>query len=117
MSNNEAEKVDKTASVPAGSVERIVSRLRIFEEDHDPEGYPAVQMKDISALCDLIEYLNIFKFGLREKVRVVLSGQEYTGTIHSRLQSHTAGNHYAVWAKYKHQTEAYWFSEREISEL
>ena len=36
-------------------MQRLVGRLRMLEEDHHPDGWPAVQMKDISALCDFIE--------------------------------------------------------------
>ena len=108
--------VKKTTS-SGGQVQRIVSRMRLLEKDHDPDGWPAVQMKDISALCDLLEELDIFKFNLREKVKVELAGREYIGTVHSRFQSHTAGNQYAVWAEYKHGAESYWFSERKISKV
>ena len=110
------DEVEKTSG-PCGQVQRIVSRMRLLEKDHSHDGWPAVQMKDISALCDLLEDLDIFKFSLREKVKVVLAGRKYIGTVHSRLQSHTVGNQYAVWSKYKHGTEAYWFSEREISKV
>ena len=33
----------------------IVSRMRALEADHKPDGWPAVQMCDISTLCDIIE--------------------------------------------------------------
>lgn len=36
-------------------VERLVSRMRDFEIDHEPDGWPAVKMRDISKLCDAIE--------------------------------------------------------------
>jgi len=29
--------------------------MRALETDHEPEWWPAVQMRDISALCDQIE--------------------------------------------------------------
>jgi hypothetical protein len=35
----------------------IVQKMRGFEADHKPEGWPAVQMKQISALCDEIDRL------------------------------------------------------------
>ena len=35
----------------------IVQRMRGFEADHKPEDWPAVQMKQISALCDEIDRL------------------------------------------------------------
>jgi hypothetical protein len=37
-------------------ITELVSMMRLLEQDHDPDGWPAVQMKDISALCDAIEW-------------------------------------------------------------
>ena len=40
------------------STERdLVARMRSFEVDHEPDGWPAVRMREISALCDEIERL------------------------------------------------------------
>lgn len=33
----------------------IVSRMRLLEDDHEPDGWPAVQMCEITALCNMIE--------------------------------------------------------------
>lgn len=35
----------------------IVEQMRSFESDHEPDGWPAVTMGQISALCDEIERL------------------------------------------------------------
>ncbi len=35
----------------------IVNEMRGLEEDHEPDGWPAVRMRQISALCDEIERL------------------------------------------------------------
>ena len=35
----------------------IVEDLRGFEADHEPDGWPAVRMRQISALCDEVERL------------------------------------------------------------
>ena len=35
----------------------IVEEMRGFEIDHEPEGWPAVKMRKISALCDEIDRL------------------------------------------------------------
>ena len=35
----------------------IVEEMRGFEIDHDPEGWPAVRMRQVSALCDEIDNL------------------------------------------------------------
>jgi hypothetical protein len=33
----------------------LIHRMRTFELDHAPDGWPAVQMRDITALCDALE--------------------------------------------------------------
>jgi len=33
----------------------LIARLRLFEQDHEPEGYPAIQTRDVTALLDTIE--------------------------------------------------------------
>jgi hypothetical protein len=38
-----------------GSVDKLLKRMRLLEIDHEPDGWPAVQMKDISKLCNLVE--------------------------------------------------------------
>lgn len=35
----------------------LITRLRSLETDHKPEGWPAIQMRDVSALLDAIEAL------------------------------------------------------------
>ena len=35
----------------------LTERLRSFEADHKPNGWPAIQMRDVSALIDRIEHL------------------------------------------------------------
>ena len=35
----------------------LLLRMRNFEADHEPEGWPAIQMKDVSSLCRLVEEL------------------------------------------------------------
>lgn len=35
----------------------LLERMRGFEIDHVPEGWPAIRMRDISALCDAINDL------------------------------------------------------------
>lgn len=37
----------------------LLARMRALEDDHQPDGYPAVKMRDISALCDEIERLSL----------------------------------------------------------
>lgn len=38
-------------------MEDIVEKLRSLEKDHAPDGWPAVQMRDITALLDEIDLL------------------------------------------------------------
>jgi hypothetical protein len=33
----------------------LIDRMRILEIDHEPDGWPAVQMRDISAMLDEVE--------------------------------------------------------------
>lgn len=33
----------------------LVERLRLLEQDHEPDGWPAVRMRDITALLDELE--------------------------------------------------------------
>jgi len=35
--------------------DKLIKRMRGFEIDHEPDGWPAIRMRDISALCDLVE--------------------------------------------------------------
>ena len=35
----------------------LIERLRGFEVDHSPDGWPAIRMREISAMCDAIESL------------------------------------------------------------
>ena len=37
--------------------QELIERLRSFEIDHDPDGWPGVRMRQISAMCDAIESL------------------------------------------------------------
>lgn len=36
-------------------VEELLNRMRLLEVDHEPDGWPAVRMRDITALVDEIE--------------------------------------------------------------
>jgi hypothetical protein len=38
------------------SISELVSRLRLLEQDHAPDGWPAIKMRDVSALLDVIEH-------------------------------------------------------------
>jgi hypothetical protein len=36
-------------------VDEFVGQMRSYEENHNPDGWPIVQMREISALCSIIE--------------------------------------------------------------
>lgn len=36
----------------------LLRRMRVLAVDHEPDGWPAVQMRDITALCDEVERLH-----------------------------------------------------------
>lgn len=57
--HNDQEKNTKGAS---GSLDALVGALRLLEFDHEPDGWPAVQMKDISELLDLVDTVRIIAF-------------------------------------------------------
>ena len=37
--------------------QELIERLRGFETDHSPDGWPAIRMREISAMCDAVESL------------------------------------------------------------
>lgn len=57
-----------------------------------------------------------FKFSINDTVTVQLAQKKYQGKIISRLESHTGGIHYAVWANYEHGRCAEWVSEKDLTE-
>lgn len=40
-------------------IENIIEMCRVMAEDHEPDGWPAVQMKTIAALCDEVQRLQL----------------------------------------------------------
>ncbi len=36
-------------------IEELIQRMRGFGIDHEPDGWPAIRMRDISALCAAVE--------------------------------------------------------------
>ena len=49
--------------------QELIERMRAFEIDHEPNGWPAIQMRDISAMCDAIESL----FAENERLKAELA--------------------------------------------
>jgi len=39
--------------------DKLIKRMRTLEIDHEPDGWPAIRMRDISALCDAVERANL----------------------------------------------------------
>lgn len=39
----------------ASETSELLERMRGFEVDHKPEGWPAIRMREVSALCDALE--------------------------------------------------------------
>lgn len=39
----------------AESTSALIERMRSFEADHVPDGWPCIRMRDITALCDAVE--------------------------------------------------------------
>ena len=46
------EAFDEMAAEPTPA---LIARMRAFESDHAPGGWPCIRMRDITALCDAIE--------------------------------------------------------------
>ena len=40
---------------PAETPEAFMSRMRELCADHEPDGWPAVQQRDIARLCNMVE--------------------------------------------------------------
>ena len=51
------------------TTDELIEDVRNMEIDHEPDGYPAVRMRDVSALADEIERL-------REALRYALLREE-----------------------------------------
>lgn len=50
----------------------LLGRMRTFAIDHEPHGWPAIQMRDITALCDAIVGINTRLRLSREALEVTL---------------------------------------------
>jgi len=48
---------DKTEWAAAISSSELVRRVRVYEQDHSPDGWPAVKMSFLTAMADVIEAL------------------------------------------------------------
>ena len=59
----------ETEAPKAMTTDELIEDVRNMEIDHEPDGYPAVRMRDVSALADEIERL-------REALRYALLREE-----------------------------------------
>ena len=41
--------------IEQSKIELLIESCRVMEYDHAPDGYPAIQMRDVSMLCDAVE--------------------------------------------------------------
>lgn len=57
--------------------ETFVDEIRGLEIDHLPDGYPAIKMKDISRLCDIIEMASKYLFNVIGYCPAALYYKEY----------------------------------------
>jgi hypothetical protein len=102
----------------------IVEEMRVFEDDHEPDGWPAIRMRQVSALCDEIEALrqrvadlekqteeiNAAQIYLREQKRILTQlheGAEREKELRRGIEAFYAGA--AVDAKRYRWLKANWF--------
>jgi len=81
-----------------------------MEHDHFPDGWPAIQMSDVTTLCDEIERLTP-RFEIGEKVRVLMFSGEVTGVVVARSEHKTISTQYGVFAKYQDAEDTRWHPE------
>ena len=55
----------------------IVEEMRSFEADHEPDGWPCVRMRQISAMCDEIESLRRSVMHERNNVAAEKANKEF----------------------------------------
>ena len=100
------------------SIDDILIDCWRLMEDHGPEGWPAIQMKTVTALCDEVRRLTP-RFAIGERVMVMAFEGEFEGEVVSRSEHKTIGDQYAVYARYPHNksAQAEWFSEDDLYKL
>ena len=100
------------------STEDLLNRCWQLMEDHEPDGWPAVQMKTVTALCDEILRLTP-KFDIGERVKVMTFQAEIQGEVVSRSEHKNICDRYAVYAKYPHKetAQAEWFGEDQLCKI
>lgn len=62
---------DEASGVVGVGLNALLGRMRLLEQDHEPDGWPAVQMRDLSALCEALEASEVKLEAMRDAVRRV----------------------------------------------
>ena len=83
----------------------LIERLRSFEIDHEPDGWPGVRMRQISAMCDAIESL----LAENERLKHNLTSTEQTMREYQEL----AAKRLEEVAKYRDAPVVAWHHEVE----
>lgn len=91
-------------------ISNLIAKCRIMEHDHYPYGWPAIQMIDVTMLCDEIERLTP-RFEIGERVTVLMFSGEVTGVVVSRSEHKNISPQYGVFAQYQDAKEARWHPE------
>lgn len=97
-------------------IKELLAKYWSMMADHEPEGWPAIQMKEVTALCDEIERLSP-AFEIGENVGVDAESGTFEGQVVSWSEHKTIGRQYAVYAQYPHGREAMWFPEDKLYKL
>ena len=66
-------------SSEAESTSALIERMRAFEADHVPDGWPCIRMRDITALCDAVEAARAA--ALEEAAEIVSVQEQYRNAI------------------------------------
>lgn len=70
------------------NINELISNCRLLETDHYPDGWPAIRMKDVTALCDEIERLTQERDQLNELLGIAtgaLGHYTYGGSDYAKI--------------------------------
>ncbi len=57
-------------------IEKLIERMRILEANHEPNQWPSIRMRDISALCDAVDDLVARNVELKRLAQALLAALE-----------------------------------------
>ena len=95
-------------------IERLIATCRAMAEDHHPDGWPAVQMKTITALCDEVERLTP-AFEIGEAVTGHTFEGDFDGVISAWTKHRDMGFRYGVHSEGMVGKTGIWLAEDQIS--